>query len=372
MTTTPALPDASSAAHFSQTYAQARERFLAAAAAAGLKVASHPHPLPGHDGEELALDVVRDGPADAPALLIISSACHGVEGYCGSGVQVALLQDTAWGAQVRASGVAVLYLHGLNPHGFSWWRRTTHENVDLNRNFVDFAQALPANPAYDELAQAIVPADWPPPEEAQRTLAAYAAVHGERGLRGAIANGQHGHPDGLFFAGKAPTWSHLRVREVLREHGRACSRLAWIDLHTGLGPSGHGEPIFTGRPSKPAVERARSWWGPEVTSALDGSSVSTDVQGTISQAAHDECPQAEFTGMALEYGTLPPDQVIDALRADQWMQNHPDRVDTATRQRIRQRLRDVFYIDTDEWKATVVTQGRQRAQQALAGLSRQA
>lgn len=370
MTTTPALPDASSAAHFAQTYAQARGRFLAAAAAAGLGVASHPHPLPGHDGEDLALDVVRDGPADAEAVLILSSACHGVEGYCGSGVQVALLHDADWRAQVRASGVAVLYLHGLNPHGFSWWRRTTHENVDLNRNFVDFSQPLPAAPAYDELARAIVPDEWPAPAAAQQQLAAYAAQHGERGLRGAIGNGQHSHPDGLFFAGTAATWSHLRLRQVLRSHGQGCRRLGWIDLHTGLGPSGHGEPIFSGRQTPPVLERARQWWGPEVTSVLDNSSVSTEVKGTITQAVYDECPGAEVTCIALEFGTLPPDQVIDALRADQWMHKHPHKADVATRQRIRQRLRDVFYVDTDEWKTAVVAQGRQRAQQALAGLSR--
>ena len=29
----------------------------------------------------------------APALLILTSACHGVEGYCGSGAQIALLGD---------------------------------------------------------------------------------------------------------------------------------------------------------------------------------------------------------------------------------------------------------------------------------------
>ena len=354
---------------FAQTYAEARSKFLDAVQATGLAVVSHAHPLPGHDGEPLALDVVRDGPADAAALLIISSACHGVEGFCGSGVQVALLRSEAWRAQVRASGVAVLYLHGLNPHGFSWWRRTTHENVDLNRNFVDFSQPLPATPAYDELARAIVPDEWPAPEAAQQQLAAYAAQHGERGLRGAIGNGQHSHPEGLFFAGTAPTWSHLRAREVLRAHGQGCQRLGWIDLHTGLGASGHGEPIFSGQQTQPVLTRARKWWGPEVTSMLDGSSVSTEVKGTITHAAYDECPGAEVTCIALEFGTVPPEQVIDALRADQWIQNHPERVDTATRQRIRQRLRDVFYVDTDEWKAAVAAQGVQRAEQALKGLS---
>jgi len=70
---------------FSSNYAQARIKFLeaaAAAAAAGLSVQSHAHPLKGRDGEDLATDVARDGPMDAPNLLIISSACHGVEGFC--------------------------------------------------------------------------------------------------------------------------------------------------------------------------------------------------------------------------------------------------------------------------------------------------
>ena len=84
------------AEHFAQSYAEAREKFLAAAQAADLDAESHVHPMLGRDGEALALDVVRDGPRDARALLLISSACHGVEGFCGSGVQVAMLRDTLW------------------------------------------------------------------------------------------------------------------------------------------------------------------------------------------------------------------------------------------------------------------------------------
>ena len=63
----------------------------------------------------LALDVARDGPASARSLLVVSSACHGVEGFCGSGVQVALLDDEDWHRAAQDAGVAVLYLHGLNP-----------------------------------------------------------------------------------------------------------------------------------------------------------------------------------------------------------------------------------------------------------------
>ena len=85
-------------AAFSQRYREAREKFLQAAHQAGLSVQSHQHPLQGRDGEDLAMDVVRDGPADARAVLLLSSACHGVEGYCGSGVQTALLGDAGFRA----------------------------------------------------------------------------------------------------------------------------------------------------------------------------------------------------------------------------------------------------------------------------------
>lgn len=133
---------------FSSSYAQARHKFFETAKTAGLSVKSYLHPLPGRDGETLAMDVVREGPADAQNLLIVSSACHGVEGYCGSGVQVHALQDSAWREAARTSNVAVLYIHALNPYGFSHVRRVTHENVDLNRNFQDYSQPLPVNEAY--------------------------------------------------------------------------------------------------------------------------------------------------------------------------------------------------------------------------------
>ena len=83
---------------FSQRYAEARQKFLQACAGAGLAVESHVHPLRGRDGEELAMDVARLGAADAANLLILSSACHGAEGFCGSGIQVGHLRDALDGA----------------------------------------------------------------------------------------------------------------------------------------------------------------------------------------------------------------------------------------------------------------------------------
>ena len=66
---------------FSGSYAQARRKFLEAATAGGLQLESHPHPLKGRDGELLAMDVARDGAADADKLLKVASRMRALRTY---------------------------------------------------------------------------------------------------------------------------------------------------------------------------------------------------------------------------------------------------------------------------------------------------
>ncbi len=353
---------------FSQSYAQAREKFWHAAHTAGLQVDANVHPLPGREGETLAMDVVLDGAPDAQSLLVISSACHGVEGFCGSGVQVHALQNTAWREAARARGVAVLYIHALNPHGFSHVRRVTHENVDINRNFQDFSQPLPDNPAYREIEPLLLPDVWPPDAANVAATQQYINDRGMKAFQAAISKGQHEFPEGLFFGGKAPTWSNLTLRKVLQKYAQRCQRLAWIDLHTGLGPSGVGERIFACADDAQAFARAQSWWGQGITSIYDGSSSSPRLTGLMWMAAYQECPQAQYTGIALEYGTQAPDRVIFALRGDHWLQGHPE-APAALHRHIKQDLMDAFYVDTDAWRTQIVDQAMEAMRQAVTGLS---
>ncbi len=357
---------------FSRDYAQARRKFLAAAADAGLRVEGKPHPLPGLQGEPLAMDVARDGHPNASKLLILSSACHGVEGFCGSGVQVAALRDAQWRAHAAERGVAVLYIHALNPYGFSHVRRTTHEGVDLNRNFHDFGQPLPVNAEYRELHPLLVPREWPPTQQNAQALAAYIERHGEKAYQAAISRGQYEFADGLFYGGNAPSWSNLALRATLSVHGRRAARIGWIDIHTGLGPNGVGERLYAGRDDAAATARARQWWGGEgrtpVTSIYDGSSSSAFLTGLMWTSIYEECPQAEYTGMALEYGTVPVLQCFQALRGAQWLAAHPDApADVA--EVIRRDMREAFYTDSDAWREQILAQAREALFQAVDGLA---
>jgi len=358
---------------FSSSYAQARVKFLDAAREAGLPVTSYPHPLPGRDGEVLALDVALDGPPDADQLLMLSSGCHGVEGYCGSGVQVAALYDAAFRASCAAAGVAVLYLHALNPYGFSYIRRLTHENVDLNRNFQDFSKPLPENRVYRDLHSLLLPDKWPPGPLNVAALAWYVVTHGMKAGQAAVSGGQYEFADGLFYGGVAPTWSNQALRQVLRAHAAHAGRLAWIDLHTGLGAAGACERGFAGKSDDHAgMARARQWWGGNgatpITTFGDGSSVSAPLTGLMWSAVFDECPNAEITAIGMEFGTKSLLQVLQALRAEQWLTNHPG-APAAQAAQIRQDLRDAFFVDTPDWKEKIVSQARQAMLQAIDGLN---
>jgi hypothetical protein len=354
---------------FSRTYAEAREKFVAAAKTRGCEVESHGLPgLAGADGEALASDVARLGAKGAERVVIVTSGTHGVEGFCGSGCQVHLLRDDLTIATATKAGVALVLYHAVNPYGFSHLRRVNEDNVDLNRNFLDFGQPLRRNDAYAEVHGFMLPPRWPPDEAAQRALGAYLQSRGPAALQRALTGGQSDFPDGMFYAGRAPTWSNATVRTVLREHLRGARRVAWIDIHTALGPWGHGEKIYAGRDDATMLAATRAIFGADVTSFYDGSSASAEVSGIVCHAALDEAPSIGYAGIGLEYGTQPLDVVLDALRADHWLAAHPEAPDEQ-RKAIKRRMREAFYDDSPAWQAMVVGQSRVAALQAIKGLS---
>ena len=102
------------------TYGAARDAVLAAGQRAGAEATAFPHPTPGRLGEELAIDVLTIGPADAESVLLVVSGTHGVEGYAGSALQRWWLDERS---TARPVDVRVVIVHALNPVGFWWVRR---------------------------------------------------------------------------------------------------------------------------------------------------------------------------------------------------------------------------------------------------------
>jgi hypothetical protein len=332
----------------SATYSVARAAFLSAAERAGARVVSTPHPLLGPDDEPLAVDVAELGPDDADTVVVVVSATHGVEGYCGSALQTHWL---AHRAHERPRAARLVHVHALNPFGMAWVRRVNEDNVDLNRNFVDWSKPLPTNADYDGIAHLIVPTEWTEAEQQRTTLEllALAEQWGFQRLQAVVSGGQYTNPTGVFYGGTEPVWSNRWLQRFAGSAFRAARRVIVIDLHTGLGPWGVGELIASESKGAPHHDRAAALWG-DITSMLDGDSVSAPLAGDWMAAVGQLFPGVDVTPIALEYGTVDPVSVLQALRADAWLHSHGD-PRGADAPAVRATVRAAFADDDPAWIA---------------------
>ena len=337
--------------YFSSDYVEARSRFLELAEANGFALTHYRNDnAQAPDGSDLFTDVATIGSPDAENLIVLTSGTHGVEGYCGSGVQAALMGEGVLSGHPK---VRIALVHAVNPYGFAHNRRVTEDNIDLNRNFLDFGNEEARDNGYGELHPFLVPERW----EGEHKQAANAAIgawqekHGAAALQQAASGGQYTHSDGIFFGGTEPGWSARTLLHIVAELARSAKRANFIDFHTGLGPYGYGEMIAAGYP--PQVARSFEFYSDyEVTDPDAGTSTSAPIQGTIAHGVERLLTDVETVFVALEYGTVPMNRVMDAVRGDNWLYQRGD-LDSPLGQEIKRRIRDAFYCDEPEWKRRV-------------------
>ncbi|MBM3486914.1 MAG: DUF2817 domain-containing protein [Alphaproteobacteria bacterium] len=357
------------AGYFARDYRSARALFRAACEAAGLPVDTYENPAPGPDGAPVYADVTSIGPRSAANVVLATAGTHGVEGFCGSGAMVGWLHTGE--ARHLPDGVRVVFVHAINPHGFAWLRRVNEDNVDLNRNFIRHDRdRWPANAEYARLHPALVPERWDDETRAACVAACrdYIARHGQFALQSAISRGQYDHADGLFYGGRAPTWSNRTFRAVLERDVAGARRVAYLDFHTGLGPYGTAELISSGVPGTPLGDRLARWFGHGLTAPSLGNSSSPALSGVIRSALDAALPGTEITGVTVEFGTYSVEQMLEAVRADNWLHRHGDLASPLGRE-IKAFIRQSFYPDEDDWKELVFVRARQVLLRAVRGVA---
>ncbi|MES2784589.1 MAG: M14 family metallopeptidase [Pseudomonadota bacterium] len=354
-------------AAFSADYEQARAAFVEAATKAGAQLAHHECPARGPRGEALHTDSAWLGDPGASKVVMVLSGTHGVEGFCGSGFQVHWLRSGLH--QQLPADTAVLFVHAINPYGFAWLRRVNEDNVDLNRNYLDWSQPLPRNPGYAEIASALVPLrlDGPEAAEAEAVLTRYRQQVGEVAFYRALSSGQFIDPHGLFYGGSGPTWSNRTLHAVMADHLGQATDVTCIDFHTGLGPYGYGDLMSDHEPGTDAAKRVRQFWGDGVSELRRGQSLPMVQDGPTHFGVTRALPHASVTFGTLEFGTYERERGRAALRADQWLQLYGDPTGPQAAP-IKQALRRQFYPDTADWKEAVLFRGHQLVRLALAGL----
>lgn len=348
-------------------YSSARRQFLEACAACGAAVEFHPHPQPGLQGEPIGIDIAWLGPRTARSVVVSLSGTHGVEGLYGSGAQVTALRHA--GSIPLPADTAIVCVHAVNPYGFSWVRRVDADNIDINRNFIDFTDP-PPNPGYPAMHALLVPDTWDASTlpNIRAGVAAAMQREGQRAATAAITGGQRSHPDGLFFGGTQACWSNRTLSAIIPDLLRDARAICVLDHHTGLGPEGHTEIICRHPVDSRALALARQWWGQDVTATEAGESASEVLGGNVRMAFDGWCPKAEVVvTAALEVGTVPGSRVLAALVADNWLHQRGD-PRSAMAESIRRQVRDAFFVDTAVWRVGSIHRALQILDQSLKGL----
>ena len=117
--------------------------------------------MTGPDGEPLCIDVAIVGSLNSGKVLLSTSGIHGVEGYPGSAIQLAVMDDLC--KEEPFKDHAIIFVHIINPYGMAWWRRFNENNVDLNRNFLTRNQEYSGVPeGYEQIREFINPQTPPP------------------------------------------------------------------------------------------------------------------------------------------------------------------------------------------------------------------
>ena len=351
---------------FSNSYGEAAGRFLLACndlRDAGHKVANERLELgmTGPAGEPLCIDVAVVGSLNAGKALLSSSGVHGVEGYPGSAIQLAIMSDMCKEAPFKDH--AVIFIHVVNPYGMAWYRRFNENNVDLNRNFLKSDEEYSGVPeGYHSVNYFINPQSPPKKKERWFKFKAFQFIlkYGFNNLKQCIAEGQYDHPRSIQYGGDELEPGPKLLIDWLDVTLGNITKIWAIDLHTGLGPSGFDTLLISAGMSNEDLQYLDNLFPGHVQSLDPNAGVGYQIRGDLHQGLEDRYKDAKWLSVTQEFGTFKPLDVLFAVRQEnRWTQfgNYFDQVE-ARRHWSREKILRAFNPRDEVWQAKITHRGR--------------
>ncbi len=314
------------------------------------------------------MDIAVIGHAGCEKVLIVSSGTHGVEGYAGSALQVGLLLEGL--VEAFPDNTSCYLVHAVNAFGFSHHRRVNEDNVDLNRNFIDFSEPPPNSAQFSEFQQfsTLVIQEGRASDEIEAAKRYLQGVGEERYQR-SLTTGQYVDPRSIYYGGRRAVWSNRTWRRFLDAVLPGKSLAVHMDIHTGLGGRGEETLIYTRSPNYGAFEQARRCFGGDDL-LIPGGKLTPDVSGPIPSSFASFEDVIPVIGVASEFGTVPLNEMLSVLIEENatWMAGCRS---GPARKAMTKRMMDCFCPTDRHWRHRVWQQFRRRIDQAIKFLNNQ-
>jgi hypothetical protein len=215
---------------FSDSYDDARARWLEAAEKAGASISS----LRLGDNAGHFIDYARLGARSGSKVILHIAGTHGVEGFLGAAIQMAIFAY----AKSLPADTTIIFIFCLNPWGMKHLRRTNEDNIDLNRNFrVDGFKNIESQATYSNINSFLNPKRAPYRFECFHVnLLIQIFKYGFSNLKQAIAGGQYSFPKGIYYGGEKISPNISALNEILKREITSEQVVLGLEVHSGLGP----------------------------------------------------------------------------------------------------------------------------------------
>ena len=353
--------------YYSPDYQTARRRFRSAATEANALQECHSLIPEQYDEDDLSIDVALIGSECPEWTLVVTSGLHGIEGFFGSAIQLALLAQFGSGRVLPRNGRIVL-VHAINPFGYRFLRRVNEDNIDLNRNFLlndqEFS-GLP--PGYDRLNDFLNP-QTPPSlmEPLWLKVLALLTRAGVPALKVGIVSGQYDYPKGLFFGGRKAALSTCIVQASFRRWIGGAQRAVHIDFHTGLGPFGTYKLLLPADTND--VEWYRNRYGAEsVEETMDENGTAYRSTGNMGRWLSRHLSDLDYRYFNAEFGTYSLLRTLRTLRNENRAHFY-SASESAAHGRAKAQIKKCFCPESKKWRITAHRQGIELVDRSIEAL----
>ncbi|MDF1663492.1 MAG: M14 family metallopeptidase [Planctomycetota bacterium] len=344
-----------SSQYFSQSYLEARKRFMDRVAKSPQKSREWTRSFGQAAGEELTTNAAllkspKFDEALGRRLFVVTSGLHGVEGYCGSAIQLGIIDD--WSNKLPSYDL--LLIHGVNPFGFHYKRRVNKDNIDLNRN-ATLAGDPRDNPGYDRVRHLFNPGKpLAGKKMAQMLLMARILGHAaisKKTVKAAFLSGQYIDPKGPFYGGKETAAEVINVGDILEELSADYDVYGHLDLHTGYGIRGQAHLLCHSNQSR------KAWSDLGFSPEPEDDGADYHMSGNLLSYLEDRLKTCKadllYRSVLLEFGTKGMDlrHHLDSMRimiSDNTM---------GTRHNPSEEFLEMFNPSCPRWRHDVVEQG---------------
>ena len=345
--------------YFSETYLEARSRFVEAIRDAKGEISSTTNPhARGPADEALITDVAWFGPKTASRVMLSISGTHGQEFFAGAAGQRAWLVSGEYGN--LPTDVAVCLVHANNAFGAAHFSRSNENNVDLNRNYFDHSQSRKTDSLYGDLHDTIFPRRNAGTlfEDGTARFVEWCKAHTTEQLVSALDVGQQSHPDGIIYCGQQEEWSTRNLRRIADSYLRQAEKIALIDWHTGLVKFGEATGINVMDQTSDQYRWACAWWGrpgePVKQSQIKGPSPESVGYIHAGMAADLRRHGSTVADAVIEWGTFDNPSVIAALLIDRWLRFECTDPQSAEAVMWRTRMMERLNPTLHDWRKAVV------------------